>query len=164
MNAAITKGEAHYHATGRGFVIEHESFLDGFRSFLHSHYMPAFELFVLLLVYARRASSLNAQYWLETWSIYLLVVAWLYVPSAIMNPNGLDSACLQQDGSLWIRWMSTTSNVNDSMESWGSWYKSKVNRDRRNCSFFAKLLVSVYHCRLLVLFWAFIREIEVSCS
>lgn len=57
-----------------------------FRLYLVSHFNPAFELLVVLIVYANFTSS---GYFLETFSVYLLVIGLLWTP-IVFNPNGLD--------------------------------------------------------------------------
>jgi hypothetical protein len=39
-----------YQATGRGFVIEHESMIKLFSSYLYSHFLPGFEMCALQLL------------------------------------------------------------------------------------------------------------------
>lgn len=57
-----------------------------FPLYLVSHFNPAFELLVALIVYALFATS---GYFLETFSVYLLVIGLLWTP-LVFNPNGLD--------------------------------------------------------------------------
>lgn len=63
-----------------------EYFVDMFPLYLTSHFNPAFELLVVLIVYASFATS---GYFLETFSVYLLVIGLLWTP-LVFNPNGLD--------------------------------------------------------------------------
>lgn len=63
-----------------------ENFVDMFPLYLTSHFNPAFELLVVLLVYSSFAST---GYFLETFSVYLLVIGLLWTP-LVFNPNGLD--------------------------------------------------------------------------
>lgn len=60
--------------------------MDMFPLYLTSHFNPAFELLVALLVYASFATS---GYFLETFSVFLLIIGLLWTP-LIFNPNGLD--------------------------------------------------------------------------
>lgn len=57
-----------------------------FPLYLQSHFNPAFELLVVLIVYASFSTS---GYLLETFSVYLLCIGLLWTP-LIFNPNGLD--------------------------------------------------------------------------
>lgn len=50
MNKAFLTGEAKYMSTGRGFVIVHERFLSQYCRYLQSHFVPAFEIMLLLIV------------------------------------------------------------------------------------------------------------------
>lgn len=57
-----------------------------FPLYLTSHFTPAFELLVALIVYGVFSSS---GYFLETFSVYLLIIGLLWTP-VVFNPNGLD--------------------------------------------------------------------------
>lgn len=57
-----------------------------FPLYVVSHFTPAFELLVVLIVYAQFSSD---GYFLETFSVYLLVIGLLWTP-VVFNPNGLD--------------------------------------------------------------------------
>lgn len=50
VNKAFLTGEAKYMSTGRGFVIVHEKFLFQYCRYLQSHFVPAFEMLLLLIV------------------------------------------------------------------------------------------------------------------
>ena len=63
-----------------------EDFVHLFPLYLQSHFNLAFELLVVLIVYA---SFANSGYFLETFSVYLLCIGLLYTP-LLFNPNGLD--------------------------------------------------------------------------
>ncbi len=63
-----------------------EDFVKMFPMYLTSHFNPAFELLVVLVVYSSFATS---GYFLETFSVYLLVIGLLWTP-LVFNPNGLD--------------------------------------------------------------------------
>jgi len=67
-------------------VVMQEYFVDMFPLYLTSHFQPAFELLVALLMYL---SFARTGYFLETFSVYLLVIGLLWTP-LIFNPNGLD--------------------------------------------------------------------------
>jgi hypothetical protein len=69
---------------------------------------PALELLVLLAVYAKFTVFNN--YFLETFSVYMLVVGWLFAP-VMFNPNGLDSQAVIDDFEKWVSWMLSTVEV-----------------------------------------------------
>lgn len=50
VNKAFLTGEAKYMSTGRGFVIVHDRFLGQYCRYLQSHFVPAFEMMLLLIV------------------------------------------------------------------------------------------------------------------
>jgi hypothetical protein len=63
---------------------------------------------VLLAVYAKFTVFDN--YFLETFSVYLLVVGWLFAP-VMFKPNGLDSQAVIGDFKQWIKWMLSSGEV-----------------------------------------------------
>jgi hypothetical protein len=63
---------------------------------------------VLLAVYAKFTVFNN--YFLETFSVYLLVVGWLFAP-VMFNPNGLDSQAVIDDFDKWVAWMLSSVEV-----------------------------------------------------
>lgn len=67
-------------------TIQQEEFVEMYRQFLVSHFQPAFELLVVLIVYANFASD---GYFLETFSVFLLAGGLLWTP-VMFNPNALD--------------------------------------------------------------------------
>ncbi|CAM9179036.1 unnamed protein product, partial [Chrysoparadoxa australica] len=153
VNAAITQGKAVYKATGRGFVIAHEGFVPGFRSFFFSHFYPAAELLVLLLLYAK-FTIFTSTYALETFSVWLLVVGWLYSPS-MFNPNGLDTSSASSDFNEWLAWMLSKSQGPES--SWTAWYTLHVENTRKTMQFRKKCQVSLMNLRFLILTWGMLE-------
>ncbi|CAM9770819.1 unnamed protein product, partial [Hapterophycus canaliculatus] len=74
VNKAFLTGEAKYMSTGRGFVIVHEKFLFQYCRYLQSHFVPAFEMLLLLIVYWHFGSKQSGfEYLAETFSVWLLV-------------------------------------------------------------------------------------------
>jgi hypothetical protein len=69
---------------------------------------PALELLVLLAVYAK--STVFDNYFLKTFSVYMLAVGWLFAP-VMFNPNGLDSQAAVSDFRQWIKWMLSSAEV-----------------------------------------------------
>ena len=67
-------------------MFSQESFGAMFPLYLTSHFNIGFELLVVLIVYGSFATS---GYFLETFSVYLLIIGLLWTP-LVFNPNGLD--------------------------------------------------------------------------
>jgi hypothetical protein len=63
---------------------------------------------VLLAVYTK--FTVFNSYFLETFSVYLLVVGWLFAP-VMFNPKGLDSQAVLDDFKQWIKWMLSSGEV-----------------------------------------------------
>ncbi|CAM9314305.1 unnamed protein product, partial [Discosporangium mesarthrocarpum] len=159
VNLAFLTGEAKYMSTGRGFVIVHEHFLAIFRQYLQSHFVPAFEILVLIVIYwhfGNKASGFN--FVAETFSIWLLVVAWLWSPM-IFNPNGVEWLDVIKDFDGWISWM--TAEDDDPSKSWQAWWTeqtldlSKILRRK-------KFVLAVWRLRFLMLVWGFSAALQQS--
>ncbi|CAB1113586.1 GT48 [Ectocarpus sp. CCAP 1310/34] len=108
VNKAFLTGEAKYMSTGRGFVIVHDRFLPQYCRYLQSHFAPAFEIMLLLIVYWHFVSKQTGfQYFAETFSVWLLVRArvWLDV---IKDFDG------------WLSWM--MAGDDDPDKSWHAWW------------------------------------------
>ncbi|CBJ30457.1 1,3-beta-glucan synthase, family GT48 [Ectocarpus siliculosus] len=153
VNSAVMTGQAKYQATGRGFVIAHEYFVDMFPLYLTSHFNPAFELLVVLIVYASFATS---GYFLETFSVYLLIIGLLWTP-LVFNPNGLDFTYASQDFTGWMEWMN--SPVDDPKKGWLSWYSRVLEETRTELPFGKKLQAIFRRSRLLILVYGFLTAI-----
>ncbi|CAM9250703.1 unnamed protein product [Discosporangium mesarthrocarpum] len=160
VNTAIETGQAKYTATGRGFVIAHEAFVKMFMMYLKSHFYPAFELLIVLIIYGTFSTE---GYFLETFSVYLLVIGMLYTP-VIFNPNGLDFAYASRDLSEWLEWMN--SPVDDPDKSWIAW----VSKEQETSLPFSQIiLISLRRARLgyLILVYGFltaVRYVSISDS
>eukprot|EP00903_Cladosiphon_okamuranus_P007590 g7363.t1 len=153
VNSAVMTGQAKYQATGRGFVIAHEPFVEMFPLYLLSHFNPAFELLVALLVYA---SFVTSGYFLETFSVFLLIIGLLWTP-LLFNPNGLDFTYASQDFSGWLEWMN--SPVDDPKKGWLSWYGRVLEETRSELPFGQKLQAIFRRSRLLILVYGFLTAI-----
>ncbi|CAM9645366.1 unnamed protein product, partial [Laminaria digitata] len=153
VNSAVMTGQAKYQATGRGFVIAHESFGDMFPLYLTSHFNVGFELLVVLIVYGSFATS---GYFLETFSVYLLIIGLLWTP-LVFNPNGLDFTYASQDFSGWLTWMN--SPVDDPKKGWLSWYSRVLEETRHDLPFNKKVQAVIRRSRLLILVYGFLTAI-----
>ncbi|CAM9857234.1 unnamed protein product [Choristocarpus tenellus] len=112
-----------------------------FMLYLRSHFYPAFELLVVLIVYGSFSTS---GYFLATFSVYLLVIGLLYTP-LIFNPNGLDFTYASNDLSDWIDWMN--SPVDDPEKGWLSWFSKELESQRTDLPTSKKVAAIFRRCR-----------------
>ncbi|XP_078444435.1 glucan synthase-like 8 [Wolffia australiana] len=120
----ILHGGAKYRATGRGFVVQHIKFAENYRLYSRSHFVKAFEVAILLIVYiaygytARGATS----FILITISSWFLVISWLFAPY-IFNPSGFEWQKAVEDFDDWATWLMYKGGVGVmSTKSWESWW------------------------------------------
>ncbi|XP_012567622.1 putative callose synthase 8 [Cicer arietinum] len=84
----ILHGGAKYRPTGRK-VVFHASFTENYRLYSRSHFVKAFELMLLLIVYNmfRKSYQSNMTYVLITYAIWFMSLTWLCAPF-LFNPAG----------------------------------------------------------------------------
>ncbi|GMH21528.1 hypothetical protein Nepgr_023370 [Nepenthes gracilis] len=120
----ILHGGAKYRATGRGFVVRHIKFAENYRLYSRSHFVKAFEVAVLLIVYISYGytSGGAVSFVLVTFSSWFLVISWLFAPS-IFNPSGFEWQKTVEDFDDWISWLLYKGGVGVKGEnSWESWW------------------------------------------
>jgi hypothetical protein len=143
-------GTAGYKATGRGFVIQHESFLTVYTRYLQSHFAPAAEIFLLLIAYAHFGLGAGIQYGLETFAIWLLVAGWLWSPF-LFTPNGFDWSQNVGDAHQWLRFMTAVDD--DPSKSWKAWW-SQSSAEVKMLGLQHKLTLFIWRCRFLIVVYA----------
>jgi len=134
-DSTLKYGGAKYRPTGRGFVLQHEDFSELYRFHAASHLYNGFELLwgLLLLLALGRWTHGIATYWRTCWSLWAVMVSWLFAPFWF-NPMAFDAKKTSQDLKGWLLWMRRTdASINTSWEAWyadehtyletGSWMK-----------------------------------------
>lgn len=119
----VLHGGAKYRATGRGFVVRHEKFAENYRMYSRSHFTKALELMILLIVYeAYGAVAHGTTYIFVTFSMWFLVVSWLFAPF-LFNPSGFEWQKIVDDIDDWTKWMSSHGGIGvPANKSWESWW------------------------------------------
>ncbi|XP_059643980.1 callose synthase 5-like isoform X2 [Cornus florida] len=123
----ILHGGAKYRATGRGFVVRHEKFGENYRMYSRSHFVKAVEMLVLLIVYHvySSAATNSLSYLLITFSIWFLVISWLFGPF-IFNPSGFEWQKIVEDWEDWTKWISSRGGIGvPANKSWESWWEEE---------------------------------------
>ena len=112
-----------YRATGRGFVVRHESFSELFRFYATSHFfkvgsppatsapglgsllLQAIEILSVLIVYYIVAGNIEyGSIGLLTWSMWFVAVCWIFTPFWF-NPLAFDWSKTLCDFEDWTKWM-----------------------------------------------------------
>jgi callose synthase len=120
----ILHGGARYRATGRGFVVRHEKFAENYRLYSRSHFVKGLELMILLIVYRIYGSAVPdpTSYALLTFSMWFLVVSWLFAPF-LFNPSGFEWQKIVEDWDDWAKWISSRGGIGvPANKSWESWW------------------------------------------
>ncbi|KAL6551931.1 Callose synthase 5 [Orobanche gracilis] len=120
----VLHGGAKYRATGRGFVVRHEKFAENYRMYSRSHFTKALELMILLVVYQAYGTAARdlTSYIFVTFSIWFLVVSWLFAPF-LFNPSGFEWQKIVDDFDDWTKWMSSRGGIGvPATKSWESWW------------------------------------------
>eukprot|EP00898_Chlorokybus_atmophyticus_P000956 jgi/Chlat1/1861/Chrsp141S02179 len=117
----LTHGGAKYRPTGRGFVVQHETFAENYRMYSRSHFTKAIEMLLMLILYAIFGFT-EGKYGLLTFAIWILVVAWLFGPF-LLNPSGLDWQKTVDDYKDFVAWLSHKGGYGvAATASWESWW------------------------------------------
>jgi callose synthase len=113
-----------YRATGRGFVVQHIKFADNYRLYSRSHFVKAFEVALLLIVYIAYGYIKGGatSFILITISSWFMVFSWLFAPY-IFNPSGFEWQKTVEDFDDWTSWLMYKGGVGVKGESsWESWW------------------------------------------
>lgn len=120
----ILHGGAKYRATGRGFVVQHKSFVENYRLYARSHFVKAIELGVILIVYASHSPIAKDTfvYIAMTITSWFLIASWIMAPF-VFNPSGFDWLKTVYDFDDFIAWMWYKGGVfTKSDQSWETWW------------------------------------------
>ncbi|CAM8912641.1 unnamed protein product [Rhodiola kirilowii] len=123
----ILHGGAKYRATGRGFVVRHIKFADNYRLYSRSHFVKAFEVALLLIVYIAYGYTTGGatSFILLTVSSWFLVISWLFAPY-IFNPSGFEWQKTVEDFDDWTGWLLYKGGVGVKGDnSWESWWEEE---------------------------------------
>ena len=142
----ILHGGAKYRPTGRK-VVFHASFTENYRLYSRSHFVKAFELMLLLVVYNmfRKSYQSNMTYVLITYAIWFMSLTWLCAPF-LFNPAGFSWTKAVDDWKEWNKWIRQQGGLGIHQDkSWHSWWYDEQTHLRRSSlgSRFAEILLSL---------------------
>eukprot|EP00958_Prasinococcus_capsulatus_P024333 scaffold3772_cov390-Prasinococcus_capsulatus_cf.AAC.11 len=121
----LSFGGAKYMSTGRGFVVMHERFAEYYRAYAYPVFYKAFELVVILSFTAAYKDSSGLRYWLATFSIWILLLAWFLSPF-LFNPSGFEWLKILNDFKEWKAWIDRESTVGSGAKaSWRAWWQEE---------------------------------------
>ncbi|KAJ1692919.1 hypothetical protein LUZ63_009617 [Rhynchospora breviuscula] len=123
----ILHGGAKYGKTGRGFVVQHIKFAENYRLYSRSHFVKAFEVAMLLIVYIAYGYTKGGatSFILITVSSWFLVFSWLFAPY-IFNPCGFEWQKTVVDFDDWIGWLMYKGGIGAKGDkSWEFWWEEE---------------------------------------
>lgn len=155
-----------YRSTGRGFVVQHESFAKHFQLYSRSHFNRGLELVLLLIVYMTFSGlpGSSAAYWLLAFSSWLLALAWMLSPF-IFNPLGFDWLKCVDDWNEWMAFMwrprAMRTDAQDEGHSWEAWWSTE-RAHLRHTGLWGLLYETLLSLRFFLFQYALVYH--VSCS
>ena len=100
----LALGLAKYVPTGRDLATKRFSFTNAFQRYAISHFGPALDVIVLLLIFMRFNALGDTFYWKSALSLWIAAVSWLFAP-AIYNPFAFTLAGVRADMREWTNWL-----------------------------------------------------------
>lgn len=147
----LLHGGAKYRATGRGFVVQHAKFVENYGMYSRSHFVKAFEMMLLLVVYNiyTDVAPDSTSYMLMTHAMWFLVITWLFAPF-IFNPSGFEWQKTYDDWVEWNQWIFARGGIGVPAEkAWESWWEEEQSHlDFTGLS--GRLMEMLMSCRFLI--------------
>ncbi|KAL9322132.1 hypothetical protein ACSQ67_010185 [Phaseolus vulgaris] len=158
----LLHGGAKYRPTGRK-VVFHASFTENYRLYSRSHFVKAFELLLLLIVYNmfRRSYQSDMAYVLITYAIWFMSLTWLCAPF-LFNPAGFSWTKTVDDWKEWNKWIRQQGGIGIQQDkSWHSWWHDEQTHLRWSglASRFAEILLSL---RFFIYQYGLVYHLDIS--
>ncbi|XP_031502410.1 callose synthase 10 isoform X1 [Nymphaea colorata] len=159
----ILHGGAKYRATGRGFVVRHIKFAENYRLYSRSHFVKAFEVALLLVIYLAYGYTKGGavSYILLTISSWFLVISWLFAPY-IFNPSGFEWQKTVEDFDDWTSWLLYKGGVGVKGEnSWESWWDEEQAHIQRLSG---RIVETILTLRFFIFQYGVVYHLQASGS
>ena len=157
----ILHGGAKYRPIGRKFVAFHASFTENYQLYSRSHFVKAFELLFLLIIYHIFRKSYGKVHVLVTYSTWFMAVTWLFAPF-IFNPAGFAWHKIVDDWADWNRWMMNQGGIGVQPEkSWESWWNAE-NAHLRYSVLSSRILEVLLCLRFFVYQYGLVYHLKIS--
>ena len=147
-------GLAQYAATGRDLATVRISFIEHFKLFSYSHFAPALDMMVLLLIFVQSSALSASDKRAMSLAPWIVALSWLFAP-ALYNPHAFSMRELILDWQCWHKWLRSSD-----YDEW--WFGESADGSRRNLkanNWFCSLGTGPTASRLLlalarVVFWS----------
>eukprot|EP00850_Spirogloea_muscicola_P001766 SM000006S19531 [mRNA] locus=s6:1319148:1331519:- [translate_table: standard] len=160
----ILHGGAKYRATGRGFVVVHEKFAENYRLYSRSHFIKAFEILILLILYGTYGAAelrKGAAFLFLTFSMWFLVVSWLFAPF-FFNPSGFEWQKIVEDWEDWIKWLASHGGIGIKADkSWETWWDEEQEH-LQTTGFIGRVTEAVLALRFLLFQYGIVYALDIS--
>lgn len=159
----ILHGGAKYRHTGRKFVVFHASFTENYQLYSRSHFVKGFELMLLLVVYSsfRQSSQYSMKYALATYSIWFMVVTWLFAPF-LFNPSGFEWQKVVEDWKDWNKWIQNQGGIGVHQDkSWESWWNDE-QAHLKHSGLIARIVEILLSLRFFIYQYGLVYHLDIS--
>ncbi|KAJ4775037.1 GLUCAN SYNTHASE-LIKE 8 family protein [Rhynchospora pubera] len=157
----ILHGGAKYGKTGRGFVVQHIKFAENYRLYSRSHFVKAFEVAMLLIVYIAYGYTKGGatSFILITISSWFLVFSWLFAPY-IFNPCGFEWQKIVEDFDDWIGWLMYKGGIGAKGDkSWEVWWEEEQAHIQ---TLRGRILETILSLRFLIFQYGIVYKLHVG--
>lgn len=117
----IDVGGAKYRASGRGFIIEHVSFLSTFQQFGRSHFVLGLDMSIALIILG--ILDRTGVYFDVSWPAWLFACTCMWAPF-LYNFEAVEYQAVRNDFREWWKWMMEGQQV---MAGWDAWNSSQLS-------------------------------------
>ena len=148
-------------ATGRGFTVGREKFVNIYRMYSRSHFVKATEFMTLLILYQIYSPlSFGLANFLITFSTWLLILSW-YLAPFVFNPSGFDWVSMVDDWTDFVKWLW----VKDGLlavegSSWEDWWRGE-HKHLEKTGAWGLAMEAVLALRFLFFQYAVIYQVRV---
>ncbi|VAI56274.1 unnamed protein product [Triticum turgidum subsp. durum] len=157
----ILHGGAKYRPTGRKFVVFHASFTENYQLYSRSHFVKAFELIFLLIIYHLFRKSDGKFHVMVTYSTWFMAMTWLFAPF-LFNPAGFAWHKIVDDWADWNRWMMNQGGIGVQPEkSWESWWNAE-NAHLRYSVLSSRIIEVLLCLRFFVYQYGLVYHLKIS--
>ncbi|KAI6697341.1 hypothetical protein NL676_017460 [Syzygium grande] len=159
----VLHGGAKYRGTGRGFVVQHRSFVENYRLYARSHFVKALEIALVLTVYTIYSPLANGTFLFIDTSItgWFLVASWILSPF-IFNPYGLDWLKTVNDFDEFMSWIRYRGGpFVKSTQSWETWWYEEQDH-LRTTGVWGKFLEIILTLRFFFFQYGIVYHLHIS--
>jgi callose synthase len=147
----------------RSFVVFHAKFAENYRLYSRSHFIKAFELLILLIIYDAYGSSStpSAPYVFITFLLWFLVGTWLFAP-ALFNPSGFEWQKIVDDWEDWSKWVNNRGGIGvPADKSWETWWEAEQEHLERS-GFRGRVIEILLAGRFLIYQYGLVYHLNIA--